>query len=107
MLRPHKPLTLHRRRRVTRPSTLRRRRQEVRREVKTHIGAVADDTDPTRVDELRSTWAEFEYLYATGLDEGRTALSTTELRLVEEALERLRALITDSAVAQVGHANRH
>lgn len=66
-------------------------------EVKGHVGAVTESADPSWEDELRAAWAELEYVYALCLDGNRRAPAESEVRAIEEALVRLRALIADPA----------
>ena len=76
------------------------------RDLKGHIAAVGDAADPACVDELWSTWAELEYIYAIGLDEGRTTLTVSESESVKEALDGLRVQIAESSAGTTGVPTR-
>ena len=76
------------------------------RDLKGHIAAVGDAANPAWVDELWSTWAELEYIYAIGLDEGRTTLTVAESETVKEALNRLREQIAESSAGASGVPTR-
>lgn len=71
------------------------------------LDALIDQLDlakPQQVEDLRSEWWHLEAIYASILDEARTAPSSEENAKVEQAVERVRSLLKETDIGQEPHS---
>jgi hypothetical protein len=56
------------------------------------IGMMGPDTDPSWVEEFRTTWGGLEIVMASMLDEGREEMTDGEVRVVRDTVDSLLAM---------------